>query len=110
MRHRITKKGIQQLNYEPQMHAAMQRTAAQVAATARSMAPKRTGTYAASIESRLMGYRWARARVYARDFKAHWMEHGAGASPVRGGRSFPAHNVLEQATKANGLRWEEGPG
>lgn len=107
MRSNINQQGIRKLQMEPLMHAAMTASAEAVADVARATAPVHSGHYKSSIEARHMGYRYARARVYSRDFKAYWMEYGAGPSPVRGGHRFRARHVLRDATVAVGLRWDD---
>lgn len=107
MRSNVNRKGIALLQYEGQMHAAMTAYAEIAADTARSIAPKATGHFAASIEARHMGFKYARGRLYAHDFKAFWIEHGAGPSPVRGYRPFRARHVLEEAVRLTGMRFEQ---
>lgn len=107
MRHTINRRGIQQVQMEPYMHAAMHAYARVAANYARSRAPVSSGFYKASIDVRQMGFRWARARFYARDFKAGWIERGAGPSPVRGGHAFRARHTLAEAAIAAGMRFDD---
>lgn len=107
MRSNVNRKGIQQLAYEPQMHRAMGELGQAVATIIRATAPINSGHYKANIEVRTMSFKWARTRVYARDFKAYWIEYGAGPSPVRGGRPYPAHHTMQNAVIAAGLRWDD---
>jgi hypothetical protein len=107
MRHTINRRGIQRLQMEPKMHAAVTAYAEAVADTVRASAPANTGFFKASIEARHMAYRYARARVYSHDFKAYWIEYGAGPSPVRGNHPFRARHVFRDAVIACGLRWDD---
>lgn len=107
MRHTVNKRGIKQLSYEPDMHMAMQQVAQAVASIVRATAPAHSGHYKASVSTQRMGFKWARSRVYVRDFKAYWIEYGAGPSPVRGGRPFPAHHTMRNAVISAGLRFDD---
>jgi hypothetical protein len=103
MRASIDSRAVRDLAREPGTGQAVAAAAAQVAAAARTLAPVRTGAYQRSIAVlRRSGY----AYVTARDFKAGWIERGAGPSPVRGGRPFPARRVLERAVTGRGLRFK----
>lgn len=102
----VDRKGIAILKREPQMHAFIGRVSAQVGATAHAMSPHRSGHYDASIDTFSMAVRSvATGRVVARDFKAWWIEYGAGPSPVRGGRPFAPRAPLRKAVVAHGLRY-----
>lgn len=103
----INRANIQRLAQLPTVHAHVAVAAEEIATAARAASPKRSGHFANSIEARPMGYRFARARVYARDFKWLWIEYGAGPSPVRGGRPFRAIHPLEKGVRATGLRWDD---
>lgn len=106
MRSNVNRKGVQMLAYKPEMHVAVTAWANIAADIAKAKAPKSSGHYAASIQARHMGYRYARARIYSRDFKAYWIEFGAGPSPVRHGRPFRARHVLSEAAIAAGLKFD----
>lgn len=103
MKFRVDKKGVLALKREPQMHVFVNAVGNIVGDAVPAFAPRRTGHYDASVEPSHMGFADARCRVYARDFKAWWIEFGAGPSPVRGGRSFPAREPLRNAARALGL-------
>jgi hypothetical protein len=107
MRFVLDHKGIAMLKREPQMHVYTQAVAEVVGATVPNIGPRRTGHYDASIDVVHMGYSDARVRVYVRDFKAFWIEYGAGPSPVRGGRPFVARAPLRTAVVINGLRFDD---
>ena len=100
-------KGIASLKREAQMHAFIGAVGAIVSDSAKAQAPRRKGFYEGSIEARMMGFADARCRVYARDFKANWIEDGAGPSPMRGGRPFRARHPLRNAAIATGLRFSD---
>lgn len=105
MRFSVDRKGIALMKREPFMHVAITASAEVVAETIPAMAPRRSGHYDASIDVRHMGFADARARIYVRDFKWNWIEFGAGPSPVRGGRPFPARGPMRKAAVACGLRF-----
>ncbi|GAB3952548.1 hypothetical protein GCM10029976_090940 [Kribbella albertanoniae] len=105
MRFSVDHKGIAAMKREPFMHVSIQAAAEVVAETIPALAPHRSGHYDASIDAVHMGYADARARVYVRDFKWNWIEFGAGPSPVRGGRTFPARGPMRRACIVCGLRF-----
>jgi hypothetical protein len=107
MKFRLDHKGIASIKRESSTHVYVQAVAEVVGATVPTMAPHRSGRYEASIDVVHMGYADARVRVYARDFKANWIEYGAGPSPVRGGHPFIARSPLRRAVLACGLRLSE---
>lgn len=106
----LDRKGIRALARTPEMHAFMGATAQIVADAAAGLPPRRTGRYDAEIEGKAMGFASAKSRVYARDFKSHWIEYGAGPSPVRGGRPFRARHPLRNAVLITGLRYRSATG
>jgi hypothetical protein len=103
----VNQQNIRRLAQLPSIHAHLAVAGEEIAMAARARAPHRTGHYAASIQSRPLNTRAARTRVYARDFKWVWIEYGAGPSPVRKGRPFPAKHPMEFAVRAVGLRWDD---
>ncbi|MEV8373010.1 hypothetical protein AB0P21_09750 [Kribbella sp. NPDC056861] len=108
MKFSVDHKGIAAMKREPFMHVAMQAAAETVAETIPALAPHRSGHYDASIDVRHMGFADARVRIYIRDFKWNWIEYGAGPSPVRGGRPFPARAPIRNAVITCGLRFVPG--
>jgi hypothetical protein len=106
-RYKTDWKGIAALKRTPEMHAYIAAVGAMVADASHNFSTRDTGHYDAGIEPRMMGFRDARCRVYAHDFKSHWMEYGAGPSPVRGGRPFLARQPLRKAVLATGLRFSD---
>jgi hypothetical protein len=104
---RLDHKGIARLKHQRGVHAYVGAAAHVVADAVPNFSTRRTGRYEAAVDDRMMGFRDARARVYARDFKAHWMEYGAGPSPVRGGRPFRARHPLRNAVRSTGMRFDE---
>lgn len=95
--------GIGLLKYQPEMHAFMAAIAMAAQGTAVAIAPRSSGHYNASIRSDSLRFADAMARVSASDFKAWWIEYGAGPSPVRHGRRFRERRTLRNATEAYGL-------
>lgn len=104
MRFRLDHAGIKQVAAMPVVRDYTDAAANAAAEIARSTAPVATGAYQRSIKAKRTGRRYAKARLSARDFKAWWIEYGAGPSPVRGGRTFPARHVLARSARAVGLR------
>lgn len=96
---------IAALDTLPGAHAYTKAVTEQLADTATQLAPARTTHYRSSISGRGMGYRHAIGRLQATDFKAHWIEFGAGPSPWRGGRPFIARMPMRRAVLVNGLRY-----
>jgi hypothetical protein len=86
------------------------RVAREIVGTASTIAPKRTGHYMralAVVRRRARGD--TSVYVAAKDFKAHWIEWGAGPSPVRRGRPFLARHTLEIATRAHVTKFRRAP-
>lgn len=106
-RFRVNKKGIAELKALPGVRAYTTAVADVGANVARAVSPIDTGQYRRSIGARQTGRKYARARVFARDFKAWWIEYGAGPSPVRGGRPFAARHTLATGIKATGVRYRD---
>lgn len=110
MKARLDPAGIRALARDPQLRRQAIAAAAEAARLARASAPRRTGHYAASIRA-VPGTRPGDPPAFltATDFKALWIERGAGPSPVRRGRPFPARHVLARAARAAGLTVKETP-
>lgn len=103
MKAQVDEEAVQRLLNQPTMERHFIKIGEQIRLFAVAMAPKRTLHYVRSIGVEL---RRKPLRVYvtAKDFKAHWIEWGAGPSPYRGWRPFIARHTLERATNAVGLR------
>lgn len=84
--------------------------AREIVGTATIIAPKRTGHYVRGLS---VVRRRARGDtsvyVAAKDFKSHWIEWGAGPSPVRNHRPFRARHVLEIATRMHVKKFRRAP-
>lgn len=90
----IDKRAVANLKNLPDVKEGQHTVALVIARLARLSAPRRQGHYVNGIEA-------LAASVVARDFKSHWIEFGAGPSPVRGGKPFPAHHTMQRAAEAS---------
>src|SRR5262245_45849910 len=104
MRFKVDHKGIAALKREPQMHVYVNATAMVVADAVQAFAPTRKGFYRAGVEEAPTTAINASARVYARDFKAWWIEFGAKPNKVRP-RPFRGKHPMRHAVLAVGLRY-----
>jgi hypothetical protein len=104
MRVDIDHSGIEQMSRDRGIATYLVGRGRTVQLIAKAIAPKRTLHYMSSIKVILQRRPSTVVFVAASDFKAHWIEWGAGPSPYRGWRPFHARRVLWRATVGAGLR------
>lgn len=103
MRVDIDQGAISRLRDDRDVQWHFRRVGIHVMRNAKTIAPKRLGYYVESIGVRLQR-RPLVVYVYAADFKAHWIEWGAGPSPYRDGKPFRPRHTLQRALEMSGLR------
>lgn len=108
MRFEPDEEAVKTLGNDRHVIGYIREVASMVRATAYGLGPKRTGHYTRSIKVVIRRKRpGVEVYVVADDFKAHWIEWGAGPSPYRGWRPFRARHVLARSVRLHRLAFKE---